>query len=752
MGLIHKTAPIVSCALIAIATAFPSWAVSQTVAGTPKAAPDQLEEVIITAQKREQKLIDVPQSVTVVSAAALERQQAASFSDYLNLVPGLQLEQATPGQGRLVLRGINTGGVASTVAVYADETPFGSSSGLVNGAVLAGDFDTFDVARVEVLRGPQGTLYGASSLGGVVKFVTNEPQTDAVAMRARVGAESVAGGSSSYSGNAMVNVPLTSNLALRASGSYRKDGGFIDSIGTGGSDVQKDINGARNYGGRASLLFNPSDALSLRLSAVLQNIAADAPSTVESDPNTLVKLYGQLSQSQFVPQFSHVNYRVYNATIGANLGFANLTSSSSYSTQYQTLRSDLTFSLSPLVAAAFGTPNELYEAQNTNLKKVTQEVRLTSAKSQTVDWLVGGFYTHEDGLILQRFVPVIPGTLTEITTLPLLAKVSLASTYKEIAGFVNTTFHATDRFDIDLGGRYSHNKQDAEQVSDGALAGGPNTYPVATSSENVFTYSIAPKLKFGNQASVYARVAKGFRPGGPNVLPPGAPAGTPRTYDSDSLSSYEVGAKTQATDGRVSFDVSVYHLNWNDIQLFTVVNGFGVNANGTGAKSDGMELTATFRPIRDLELSVNGAYVNARLSGDTSPLIGGHSGDQLPFTPKTSVSLNGDYKWATGDTAQPYVGASVRFLGKQSGSYDSAFRAAHGRQRELASYSVIDLRAGLSFKKFDVEAYVKNLDNSDGNTSTSGLTIFGFPANPNGAIGAGVIRPRTIGLAVTAAY
>ena len=751
MGLIRNTAPVVSCALMAIATAFSSQAHSQTGAGTPKAEAVQLEEVIITAQKRRQRLLDVPQSVSVVSGAALERQQAASFSDYLNLVPGLQLVQATPGQGRLVLRGINTGGVASTVAVYADETPFGSSSGLVNGAVLAGDFDTFDVARVEVLRGPQGTLYGASSLGGVLKFVTNEPQTDAVAMRARVGAESVTGGSASYSGNAMVNVPLTSTVAFRASGSYRKDGGFIDSIGTAGSDVQKDINGARNYGGRASLLFSPSESLSLRLSAVLQNIAADAPSTVESDPDTLVKLYGQLSQSQFVPQFSNVNYRVYNATINSNLGFANLTSSTSYSTQNQTARYDLTFGLSPLIKAIFRAPNELYEAQHTNLKKVTQEVRLTSANSKTFDWIVGGFYTHEDGLILQRFVPVTPGTLTEITTIPLLANVSLASTYKEIAGFVNTTFHATDRFDIDLGGRYSHNKQDAQQVSDGALAGGLTTFPVAASSENVFTYSIAPKLKFGNQASIYARVAKGFRPGGPNVLAPGAAAkGALQSYKSDSLISFELGAKTQTTDGRVGFDISVYHLKWKDIQLFARINGFGVNANGTGAKSDGMEFTATFRPIHDLELSVNGAYVNARLSGDTE--IGALSGDQLPFTPKTSVSLNGDYRWTTGGVMRPYVGASARFLGKQSGDYDSTFRLHNGRQRELASYNVFDLRAGLAFTKFDVEAYVKNLGNSDGNTSTSSLTVFGFPANPNGAIGAGVIRPRTIGLAITAAY
>ncbi len=136
------------------------------------------EDIVVTAEKRSQTLINVPQSVTVVSGATLERQAATTFEDYLKLIPGLQIDQDTPGETRLILRGLNTGGVGSTVAVYQDETPFGSSTGQANGAILAGDFDTFDIARIEVLRGPQGTLYGASALGGVVKFVTNLPDTD----------------------------------------------------------------------------------------------------------------------------------------------------------------------------------------------------------------------------------------------------------------------------------------------------------------------------------------------------------------------------------------------------------------------------------------------------------------------------------------------------------------------------------------------------------------------------------------------
>src|SRR5678810_995455 len=154
-----------------------------------RSGPTNLDEIVVTAQKVSQSVVDVPMSISVLGGDDLERTQSLNIQDYVKLVPGLQLTQATPGFGRLSLRGINTGGVASTVGVYVDETTFGSSSGLANGAILTGDFDTFDVARVEVLRGPQGTLYGASSLGGVVKFVTALPSTSHLELRAQAGIE-----------------------------------------------------------------------------------------------------------------------------------------------------------------------------------------------------------------------------------------------------------------------------------------------------------------------------------------------------------------------------------------------------------------------------------------------------------------------------------------------------------------------------------------------------------------------------------
>ena len=734
-----------------IAVTSMALAVSGAFAADQAAPQDDVQQVVVTAQKRAQTMVDVPQSMSVVGGDTLDKHQATGFADYLKLVPSLQLVQSTPGEGRLVLRGLDTGGVASTVAVYLDETPFGSSSGLANGAILAGDFDTFDLARIEVLRGPQGALYGASSLGGLVKFVTNAPELDRFALRARLGAATVDGGKVSYRSNLVVNTPLSDTVALRMSGSYQKEPGFIDSIGTAGSDIERNINGARNYGGRASLLYKPSTTFDLRLSAVAQNIATDAPGTVESDPDTLETLYGRPTQSQFVPHRRDIHYRVFNGTANWNLGAASLTSSTSYSTQKQFAREDVSFNLTGIVEDNFGVRSELYLGQETELKKFTQELRLSSNAGKTFDWLAGLYYTDEQGAIAQRYHAVVPGSMTPATGLPLLADIRLRSNYREVAAFANTTIHLTPVYDLDVGGRYSHNEQDARQTGDGALAGGPAD-DRADSSEGVFTYAVALKRKFSERSAVYARAAKGFRPGGPNVLPPNPGPGTPATYDSDSVMSYEAGIKTQTVDGMWSLDLSAFHIKWKDIQLLAVVNGFGVNTNGAGATADGIEISAGFRPMRGLRLSANGAWNKARLDGATDPLVGGFKGDRLPFSPKYTAALLADYRWTIRDTTPAYAGVSVRRIAGQFASFDFDYRTANGRQREIPSYNVFDAHAGVELGTWTVELYGKNLGNSDGRTSTASLLANGGFVHPNGALGTGVIAPRTLGFTLTKEY
>jgi outer membrane receptor protein involved in Fe transport len=513
--------------------------------------------------------------------------------------------------------------VASTIGIYFDDVPFGSSTGLANGSISAGDFDTFDVARVEVLRGPQGTLYGASSLGGVLKFVPNRPRNDRFEARLLGSAETVDNGDPGYSVTGMANVPLGAKAAVRASGFYRSDSGFIDSIGNNpvpslatpgvnvisGTRVANGLNALDRFGGRLAVLVEPSKRFSVTVGAQIQDIDTDASSVVDADPRSLEPLNPTPVQSSYQKEFNDTKYRVYNGTIDGDLGPARLQSVTSYGTFETDFQSDLAIAtnltggppLSALVTQLFGNartrPLSAVLPQTTSTDKFTQELRLVSAKSKAFDWLVGGYYTNEDSAIKQKITAVEAGTDDVATGIPILADVALDSTYEEIAGFANATWHATPRFDLALGGRLSHNKQVASQRSDGPLAGGPAQFDDVKSSESPFTFSFAPRFEIGKSASIYGRVATGFRPGGPNVLPPAAPASVPRTYDSDRLTSYEVGLKAGGRPAdKFSLDLAGYYLDWEDIQLFLIVNNFGINGNGGTASSKGFEIAPARSP------------------------------------------------------------------------------------------------------------------------------------------------------------
>jgi outer membrane receptor protein involved in Fe transport len=734
--------------------------------------PGFREELVVTAQKRSEAISDIPASVTVVGGQLLEQQRADDFQDLVPLVPGLSLTTDRPGVTRVTLRGINTGGVASTIGVYFDDVPFGSSTGLANGAIVSGDFDTFDVARIEVLRGPQGTLYGASSVGGVLKYVPNRPNVERFEARFLGSAEAVDNGDPGYSVTGLVNVPLGAKLALRGSGFYRFDSGFIDSIGNNpvqsltnpsvaiisGTRVVDGLNSLDRFGGRVAALIKPSEKLSLNLGVQLQSIESDAPSVVDADPATLDPLQSSPVQSSYQSQFNDTKYRVYNGTLDWNLGPASLESVTSYGKFEADFHSDLAIAtnltggppLSSLVTALFGNdqsrPLSAILPQTTSTDKFSQELRLVSSKSDAFEWLVGGYYTNEDSAIKQKIQAVEAGTETIAGGVPTLADVALTSSYEEIAGFANATWHATKRLDLAFGGRLSHNKQVASQVSDGVLAGGHTQYDDVKSSESPFTYSVAPRFAFGKNASVYGRVATGFRPGGPNVLPPGAPADIPRTYDSDSLTSYELGLKTGGgPSDKFAIDLSAFYLDWEDVQLFLVVNNFGINGNGGTAASKGFELAASVFPTSGLSLSLNAAYTDAQLTQDTDPVVGGKDGDPLPYVPEWSLGLNADYEWNVKGRARAYVGGSLGYTGERTVQFD--VRAADGSIRKADGYATLNLRTGCYFGRWSVELYGKNLTNEMGITSINDAGPL-----PNGALGLGLIRPRTIGVSVSTRF
>ncbi|HZD53587.1 MAG TPA: TonB-dependent receptor, partial [Woeseiaceae bacterium] len=517
-------------------------------AAAQEASDTPLEVIVVTAQKRTQTLAEVPMSVTVLPGDMLERQQADNFRDLVAMIPGFSINTSTRGVTRITLRGINTGGVATTVGVYLDDVPFGSSSGLANAAILSGDFDTFDLTRIEVLRGPQGTLYGASSLGGVMKYVTNPPDTQAFEVRGRASLESVDGGDTGYALNGLVNVPVNDSFALRGSAYYRFDDGFIDSIGNNpipsltdpavnvvsGTRIEENINSLDSFGGRVSALFAPSDTFSLNLTALAQNIESDSSDVVDADPATLDPLNSRPVRSRYQRDFTDIEYRIYSATLDWNFGRASLQSVTGYSTFEDDSQLDVAANtaltgapLASVTTLFFGDaaarPLSAIQNQITSTDKLTQELRLVSEENDSFEWLIGLYYTDEDsGIDPQRILAVEAGTETLASDIPALVEASLVSNYEETAVFANATWHVTPRFELSFGARQSDNDQDASQVLEGALLGGSVAFEDASSSESPFTYSVSPRFEISDDVSLYARVATGYRPGGPNVIPVGA--------------------------------------------------------------------------------------------------------------------------------------------------------------------------------------------------------------------------------------
>jgi outer membrane receptor protein involved in Fe transport len=721
------------------------------------------DEIIVTAQKREQALYQVPQSISVLGGAALDQRQARSIEDFAALVPGLSIEQGNPGETRIVLRGINAGGASPTVSVYVDDVPFNSSTSQTNGAVLAGDFDTFDIERLEVLRGPQGTLYGANSLGGVVKYVTAAPKLGIFDAKGQTGIETTKSGGTGYSGNAVINVPLGDTLAFRASGFYRRAAGFINSIGI----ARKDLNASRSYGGRASLLFKPDDRLTVRLTALAQNISVDGRTAYDADPETLdpiradpvtgAPVSGE-NRYQLFPDHNKSDYRLYSGKIDYDFGFATLTSVTSYSRLVNIDRSDVTYNaVAPgldlgdyasqfiygLPAGTYG----IYYPNNSTQKKFTQEVHLASPKSDRFEWLVGGYYTHEPGRLFQKYFPYDTATGQAVTPPPAIPGFSdlvlaeLDSKYSEYAAFGSATLHITPKFDITAGGRYSHNRQSTIQILDGALFGG-RSEDIAHSSQGVFTWSVSPRYQIGDRSEIYARIAKGYRPGGPNVVPPGAPADYPRETVADTLISYEAGIRAETRDRTFGIDLSGYYLDWKNTPITATFQSaagpISADANGKGARSYGFEATGTVRPTRGLDIVATVAYNHASLRGDTGN--GGFDGDQLPFAPHWNATLSADYRWTLNDSVKPFVGADLSLVSDRPGNFDTGYQDAIGHRISLDGYTTLDLRAGADVGKFNFSIYARNMTNSRGLVATG---VYG--TRPNGLIDVTPIRPRTIG-------
>jgi outer membrane receptor protein involved in Fe transport len=684
------------------------------------AAEEPLDEIVVTAQKKEERLLDAPQSVSVLSSQDLGRMGATQFRDFANSVPGLSFSTAGAGNTQITLRGVTTGGdVSPAVGIYVDEVPYGPTSVFNLGPQFALDAALFDLDRIEVLRGPQGTLYGASTMGGLIKYVNRRPQMQSFASTVQAGIAATEDGGVGYNVAATVNAPIVSDkAALRVSGFDFHDGGYIDNLDRG----RKDVNRSDVYGARADLLLTPTDALSVRLQGFLQNISRDGEGTADY---TFVgaKPFGRLGQSRPFNEPFDQRFRLGSATITYDMEGASLTGISSY----QTMHSDFLIDLSAGFADAFGVSGVGLPGVSTT-DKFTQEVRLASAENaRPIEWVLGGFYTHEKSGLDEQFALLdadgnpVPG--------PSPFTYSAPSRYEEYAAFGDITWHLSDKLDVTGGLRYARNHQQESQ-------GGSLPHPELRSSDDVITYLANARYHFTDHATGYLRYATGYRPGGPNIV---TVPGDPPTFDADRLKSYEVGLKSEFSDRRFGIDLAVYDIDWSDIQISIVRGGFQTIGNASSpATIRGAELAFTARPSRALAFTGNLTYQDAHMS-QADPGLQARDGERLPNVARLTANLNADYSFS-GERFQPILGATIRRVGSRNTSFDASTGYP---QYHLPAYTTVDLRAGFLLGAVNTQLYLRNALDEHGQLSILFPQFGGRVA---------ILQPRTVGLTMTMSF
>ena len=719
--------------------------------------PVQLEEVVVTANKRIENVQDVDASVSVITSADIQRENLGQLSDYVAGVPGVTVNSfGSPGQTSITIRGIAKLSGGSKVATYIDETPLGSSGIWADASSFQLDLMPFDLERVEVLRGPQGTLYGASSMGGLLKYVLRAPNTDKFETEAGIDVaaiESGAGVATTYEGR--VNIPVVKDvLAVSGSLSYSKSPGYIDNTYTGA----RNTNSFDQYGGRLAALWQASETLSVKLNALWQRVNSDddaqisivnPTTTVQPDGSVLIHggtSLGRLNEAKaFLAPFKN-DVDFYSSTVTWNPGPVEFVSATSWSRTRVTHVADNSIDYGTLLPLV-GLPAGLVQSTLLlGLDKFTQEFRVTSPKADRVAWMAGAFFSHEQ----QSQQQLISAFDTNYVPIPELAPyagyLTIPTTYRELAAFGNATWTVTSRFDITAGLRYAQNKQTFVLGGSGLLAGLPQT-PVTYQSpvdsrEGKTTWMGSSRYHFSEDLMGYVRVATGYAPGGANSPQPGVP----QTVGSETLTTYELGLKSELLARRVLLDVSGYHIDWKDIQLPATLNGIGYTENGGKASTDGFELTASYSPIQQLTLELNTGYAKAELKSYAANVATPYVLDtQLAQVPKWTASGKVDYNWYLPADWTATFGGTVRWVDDQY----SAEKVVGQQYYVLPCSTVVGLNA--SFTKNDVtfRAYVKNLTNAlapqseYSDTDATGVTR---------QIDVAILQPRTLGAGVVVRF
>src|SRR5450631_1708553 len=777
---------------------------AHAVRAADTAPAPMLEEIVVTAQKRTASLQDVPFSVSATSQDQIINSGSGSFVDLARNVAGLAVADLGPGQSQMAIRGISSGqvirdqpGVKEQVGVYLDESP-------ISVALFTPDLEMFDLERIEVLRGPQGTLFGAGSEAGTIRYITTQPKLGVLEGLADASVELPKSGSVGASGRLAVNLPMGDTAAARIVVYEHHLPGFIDAIQPNGS-IKKDVNDGDRTGVRLSMLWKPTEQLSITPRFVYQNLTTngypreDAYNILGNPYMTTQPAVSIGERQQYTQQHEGItdDFGLADLKVDYDFGPATLTSISSYTHRRVTVLRDAT-QLTGSVSFDVGIPEVRANSpliDRTRLNVTSEELRLSSNGKSTVDWLVGGFFQHVgrrygqdlptpgyDSFNAAAGFPLGPNPVGLVDT-PFYSDITYR--LQQYAAFGEATWHVTDQWGLTGGLRYYHYKEDRVLVFNGVFAADP---PPGGVPGEVDASGVSPRgilsFKLNEDAQFNAQVSKGFRLGGINdpINLPLCSAqdkiefGGQGNWKDETSKNYEIGGKFRFLDRMLTLNVSAFYTDIQNLQA-TVTAGTCSSRLifNVPAQSHGIEAELFARPNSTWDFGLSATWVDATLKGSVTStsttgvvtIIGGLAeGNRLPTAPQIqavgsigyTLPLQNQRNFFSVFTVQ-YVGSSYsQFeneepgfgqIGGQAGDLNAARLITYGGvpastvisfDSRLPAYSLGNLRAGVRTERWEVAGYLNNL------WDTNAHLALDYERGRSARVGYLTNQPRTIGV------
>jgi iron complex outermembrane recepter protein len=815
LNFIKRLTPLV---VMACSWLVPAVVTAQQQEQTPGA---MLQEVIVTATKREANLQNVPFSVSATSQAQIINSGAENLVDLSRNIASFTVADLGPGQSQMAIRGISSGqvirdqpGVKEQVGVYLDESP-------ISVALFTPDLELFDLDRFEVLRGPQGTLFGAGSEAGTVRYITHQPDLGRFEAFTDASFDDVAHGGQGGMVRGAFNAPLGDTAAVRLVLYYHHLPGFIEAVQPGGGQVQN-VNDGDRTGARLSMLWKPNDQLSITPRVVYQNLTTNGYPRVDlynilANPFTTVAPVTLGEREQYTQQREGLldQFFLTDLDVNWNFGQATLTSITSYTHRNVRVLRDATQLTGSVTFDALGIPNQadvrlnspLYD--RTGLNVISEEVRVASNGSETVDWLVGGFFQHVDRHYGQNLptpgYDVLVGAPSSAFGAPTPDTPfysDLSYKLKQYAAFGEATWHMTNQWALTAGLRYYKFTEDKNLFFAGVFAADTCVPGTGTGPGNPCVFGVVPastdssgtsprfilSYKPTDDAQLYAQAARGFRLGGindPINLPLCSPTdklvfGSQPNWQDEKTWDYELGAKTQWLDKRLTLNIDVFYSDIKNLQATTTAGTCSsrVVFNVPTARSEGIELELFARPNNVWDFGLSASFIDAKLTSSVtstlptgeSVVVGGlQDGNRLPTAPKTQAAafvgwtqpVSGGKDVFANFTVQ-YVGSSFsQFENEQPGwgnictgcpnaanPYAARLDAFGGPlstssfmfNPELPSYTIGNLRFGLKTDHWQAAAYINNIWDE-----TARLAL-DYERGRTARLGYLTNQPRTIGV------